>query len=68
MDLKSEGGHSSAGRVETLGIPVKFSETPGGPQFGAPVYGEHTREVLAEHGFSEAEIEALIEGGAVAAP
>ena len=65
--LVTEVGHSAAGRVETLGIPVKFSETPGGPQFGAPRYGEHTREVLAEHGFSEAEIEALIEGGAVAA-
>ncbi len=65
--LVVEVTHSRAGQVETLGIPVKFSETPGGPQFGAPVYGEHTREILAEHGFSEAEIKALIEGAAVAA-
>ena len=36
---------------------------------GAPVYGQHTREVLADHGFAEAEIAALLaEGAIVAAP
>ncbi len=34
---------------------------------GAPVYGEHTREILAEHGLSQAEIETLLRDGAVAA-
>ena len=34
---------------------------------GAPVYGEHTRAVLAEHGYDAAEIEALIAEGAVVA-
>jgi crotonobetainyl-CoA:carnitine CoA-transferase CaiB-like acyl-CoA transferase len=32
----------------------------------APTYGEHTREVLAEFGFSAAEIDALYAGQAVA--
>ncbi len=41
--------------------------TPGGPKSGAPVYGEHTREILAEHGLSQAEIETLLDDGAVAA-
>ena len=52
--------HPVAGRVETIGLPVKFSETPGGVATAAPLFGQHTREVLAEAGFSGAEIDALI--------
>jgi crotonobetainyl-CoA:carnitine CoA-transferase CaiB-like acyl-CoA transferase len=37
-------------------LPVKFSETPGKVRAGAPVYGQHTREVLREHGFDEQQI------------
>ena len=40
--------HPSAGRVETLGLPVKFSATPGRVGRPAPRLGEHTAEVLAE--------------------
>jgi crotonobetainyl-CoA:carnitine CoA-transferase CaiB-like acyl-CoA transferase len=57
--------HSRLGPVETLGLPVKFSATPGGPQRGAPVLGEHTREILREYDYEETEIDALIESGAV---
>ncbi len=62
-----ETEHATLGPVKTLGLPVKFSETPGEVAAGAPVYGEHTRAVLAEYGFSEAEIAALIAEGAVVA-
>ncbi len=65
--LVTKVAHSRLGPVETLGIPVAFSATPGGPKSGAPVYGEHTREILGEHGFADAEIEALLRDGAVAA-
>ncbi len=58
--------HPVAGRVETLGLPVKFSGTPGGVRGPAPTLGQHTREVLAEFGYSEAEVEALIGSGAAA--
>ncbi len=40
--------HPVAGEVETLGLPVKFSETPGAVRRPAPQLGEHTEEVLAE--------------------
>jgi crotonobetainyl-CoA:carnitine CoA-transferase CaiB-like acyl-CoA transferase len=53
--------------VKTLGLPVKFSGTPGKVGTGAPVYGQHTREVLLAHDFSAAEIEALLAEGAIAA-
>jgi crotonobetainyl-CoA:carnitine CoA-transferase CaiB-like acyl-CoA transferase len=65
--LVAEVAHARAGPVETLGLPVTFTATPGGPMSGAPLYGEHTREILAEHGLSQAEIETLLSDGAVAA-
>ena len=57
--------HPVAGRVETLGPPVKFTETPASVRRPAPLLGEHSREVLAAHGFAEAEIAALAAEGAV---
>ncbi|MGA8049626.1 MAG: CoA transferase [Burkholderiales bacterium] len=58
--------HPKAGKTRALGLPIKFSATPGRVARSAPTYGEHTREVLAEFGFSAAEIEALIASGAAA--
>jgi len=40
--------HPAAGRMRTLGIPVKLSETPGTLRRPAPLLGEHTAEVLRE--------------------
>jgi crotonobetainyl-CoA:carnitine CoA-transferase CaiB-like acyl-CoA transferase len=44
---------------------VKFSATPGGVRRGAPVFGEHTREVLREHGFADSEIDRMAQAGAI---
>ncbi len=57
--------HPVAGRVETLGLPVKFSDTPGGIRGPAPVLGQHSREVLGEYGYGAAEVDALIAEGVV---
>jgi crotonobetainyl-CoA:carnitine CoA-transferase CaiB-like acyl-CoA transferase len=64
-DMVVETMHPLAGRVSTLGLPVKFHGTPGGVRRPAPLLGQHTREVLAESGYAATEIEALIESGAV---
>jgi crotonobetainyl-CoA:carnitine CoA-transferase CaiB-like acyl-CoA transferase len=55
--------HARAGRVETIGLPVKFSATPGGVRGPAPTLGQHTNEVLAEYGYNAAEIEGFIASG-----
>ena len=57
--------HATLGRVKTLGLPVKFSQTPGKVRTGAPLFGEHTRDILAEHGFGREEIAAFEREGAV---
>jgi alpha-methylacyl-CoA racemase len=54
--------------VKQLGMPVKFSRTPGGPQGPGPVLGADTEDVLRAAGYSGEDIEALIEAGAVAGP
>ena len=66
-DMVVEVEHKTLGPVPTLGLPVKFSGTPGGPRHAAPVYGQHSRAILAEHGFADAEIEELVKSGAVVA-
>jgi alpha-methylacyl-CoA racemase len=52
------------GEVRQLGVPVKLSRTPGGVHRPAPALGEHTAEVLGEAGFSQRQIDALVESRA----
>lgn len=66
-EMVVEVEHTTLGAVKTLGLPVKFSQTPGKVRTGAPLYGEHTREILAEAGFGPEEIEGFVSEGAVTA-
>ena len=65
-EMVVEVKHARLGPVHNIGLPVKFSDTPGEVARGAPLYGQHTREVLCEHGFADDEIESLLAEGAVA--
>jgi crotonobetainyl-CoA:carnitine CoA-transferase CaiB-like acyl-CoA transferase len=56
------------GTSRRIGHAVKLSDTPMAVHRGAPGLGEHTREVLAEGGWSAAEIDHLFAVGAVAEP
>ena len=60
--------HPVAGTVETLGLPVKFSATPGGVQGPAPRLSEHAPELLDELGYGASEVAALMASGAVLRP
>jgi crotonobetainyl-CoA:carnitine CoA-transferase CaiB-like acyl-CoA transferase len=66
-EMLVEVEHSTLGPVKTLGLPIKFSNTPGKVRTGAPVYGEHTRDILAEHGYSAEEISCFEQEGAITA-
>ena len=61
-----EYDHPTEGHVKTPGFPIKFSRTPCEVYRGAPLAGEHTRDVLREAGYPEAAIDALLTAGAVA--
>ncbi len=60
--------HSRAGATRALGFPIKLSDSPARVTRPAPLLGEHTREVLREHGWRDDEIDALIAAGVVQQP
>jgi crotonobetainyl-CoA:carnitine CoA-transferase CaiB-like acyl-CoA transferase len=60
-----DGDHPTLGRVKTLGSPIKMSATPADVSRRAPMFGEHTAEVLREAGYSHDEIVQLRDSGAV---
>jgi crotonobetainyl-CoA:carnitine CoA-transferase CaiB-like acyl-CoA transferase len=66
-EMVTEVDHPKAGRTKVIGLPVKFSDTPGRVQHAAPLFGQHTREVLAEYGFNDDEIQKMIDESAVRA-
>jgi crotonobetainyl-CoA:carnitine CoA-transferase CaiB-like acyl-CoA transferase len=72
-DMVIEVEHTRLGAVRSLGSPVKLSGTPaarsarGEPRRGAPLLGEHTRDVLSENGWSDQDIDALAASGVLLA-
>lgn len=64
-DMVIQVEHPVAGEIDALGCPIKFSHGNGVTRRGAPLYGQHTAEVMGELGYSAAEIEALVQGGIV---
>lgn len=59
--------HPQAGPTKALGCPIHFSETTTRISRPAPLLGEHTREVLREYGYADAEIDVFVADGVVAA-
>jgi crotonobetainyl-CoA:carnitine CoA-transferase CaiB-like acyl-CoA transferase len=69
-EMKSRGlvveqQHPKLGRFDHFGRTITFSDTPGRIWGPPPVVGEHTREIMLEHGYETGEIDKLVAGAAV---
>jgi len=58
--------HPALGRIKFVGLPVRFSKTPGAIRLPTPEFGQHTEEVLLNIGeYSWEEIAELREKGVI---
>ena len=61
VDVKNE----KAGSFKAIGMPIKFSETKVEDTKESPTFGQHTKEILLDHGFKSEEIDSLMKQGVV---
>lgn len=52
--------NSKAGLFKSIGMPIKFSKSRSDKSKAAPIFGEHTKEILLDYEFSKTEIDNLI--------
>jgi crotonobetainyl-CoA:carnitine CoA-transferase CaiB-like acyl-CoA transferase len=57
--------HPRHGRLQQFGLMAEFSDTRPDRWIPPPICGQHTREILHEHGFADADIDELIAAKAV---
>ncbi|MBB3013276.1 CaiB/BaiF CoA transferase family protein [Cupriavidus alkaliphilus] len=60
--------HPTEGRIRSMAIPTRWSRSQPGLERHAPRLGEHSAEVLAEAGYSAAQIEAMAAASATYVP
>jgi CoA:oxalate CoA-transferase len=63
--LVADYEHEVVGRYRGLGAPLQMSATPFAARAASPPFAGHTTELLAELGFDDAGVDALIACGAV---
>jgi len=64
-DMIVETDHPTEGRIKQIGIPVKFSDTPGSIRLNPPGHGEHTDEILLGLGYEENDLREFKEKGVI---
>lgn len=57
--------HRTGADIEVVRTPVEFGATPASIRHAAPELGEHTEEILLEHGYTWDDIAALKEKGTI---
>jgi crotonobetainyl-CoA:carnitine CoA-transferase CaiB-like acyl-CoA transferase len=63
--LVVEQQHPKVGRFLHFGQTITFSDTPQHIQGPPPICGQHTREILRDHGYEDTEIDKLVEARAI---
>ena len=66
LGLITHYDHPTAGEVKIVGPAVAMSRTPPTVERAAPLVGQHSREILGEYGYDQAEIDDLISKGVAA--
>lgn len=61
VDVKN----TKAGYFKAIGMPVKFSDTKVEDTKESPTFGQHTKQILLDNGFTNDEIDALMQQGAI---
>ena len=64
-DMIQEMELQGLGMMSMAGLPIKFSESPGAMRLPPPRLGQHTAEVLGELGYSQTQIQSLVDQGAI---
>ncbi|TLX54664.1 CoA transferase [Stutzerimonas nosocomialis] len=64
-DMVKQVSHPVIGEMKTIGFPTKFSRTPLQIRYPAPLFAQHTDEVLQGIGMSDDEIQSLRSEGCV---
>jgi len=64
-DMLLSVDHPNVGKIDMIGNPIKMSESLERGFYPPPTKGQHTREILTQLGYSEADIDAFKENGVV---
>jgi crotonobetainyl-CoA:carnitine CoA-transferase CaiB-like acyl-CoA transferase len=57
--------HPTLGPMDQIGLPIKLTATPASIRSAPPLLGEHSAQILAELGYSDAEVATLRAEGVV---
>lgn len=60
-----EYDHPEVGKLKMMGLPLRFSETPGADPGPPPMLGQHTAEILRGAGYADADIADLHRRGVI---
>ncbi|TDX31749.1 formyl-CoA transferase [Modicisalibacter xianhensis] len=63
--MVQEVEHPVIGKMKTVGFPSKFSRTPASIRCPAPLFAQHTDEILSRMGMSDGDIEELRRDGCI---
>lgn len=65
LEVRQKIEHPTIGPLDVVGMPYRFSETPGSIRKPPPILGQHTEEILASLGYGPEDSERLRQSGAI---
>lgn len=68
LDMFPMVEHPSEGQLRLIGFPISYSESPNQLYRLPPRIGEHSRELLAELGFTQDELDRMQAAGTIVCP